>query len=140
MTYKTEGPDLHIILTPKEQEDLLARKLEDEPREAWDGPTTEADVMEALVNGSGLTWIDPYTTGDLTAAPMLAMLGDLTRLSECENVPHVVTRRSRSATWVQPILKQWTYTPYQVRSFLDDLAEQGFCVFNGNDQEQKDKS
>jgi hypothetical protein len=68
----------------------------------------ECDFLEPLVCNSELDWIDPTETGDLTEAPMLGIRDEEGK-----------------------VIERWAYMDYQVRSFLSDLADNGYAVFTG---------
>jgi hypothetical protein len=70
------------------------------------GRDAEFDALESLLCNSDLEWIDPSETGDLTDAPILGI------------------RDENGA-----VLARWGYMDYQVRSFLDDLIQDGKAVF-----------
>lgn len=63
------------------------------------------EVFETLISNSELEWIDASETGDLTDAPILGIRGD------------------------SGILARWAYMDYQIKSPLDDLANNGEVIF-----------
>jgi hypothetical protein len=95
---------LTLTIDPEEQAALQLTRTE-EPDD-WGTTTLETDFLEPLICNSELEWIDPADTGDLTDAPMLGIC------DEEEN-----------------ILERWAFMDYQVRSFLDDLADHGKATF-----------
>lgn len=89
------------------------------------------DFLGPLTCNSELEWINPADTGDLTDAPMLGILGSAVRDDETPrgyNGPKIYV----GPGLVQPILERWAFMDYQVRSVLEDLRDNGECVFISN--------
>ena len=72
MNHRIENGNLVITVTPEERAELC--DLISEP--GFDSDETMHDILEPLVTNDAFVWIDPAVTGDLTSAPMLAVLGD----------------------------------------------------------------
>jgi hypothetical protein len=70
-----------------------------------------ADALEKMLGNSGLQWIDPASTGDLTSAPMLGIV----EYDEKSGIANVIER--------------WAFMEYQTRSALQDLYDYGKVVF-----------
>ena len=106
MKYEITDDRKKLILSidPEEQAALQLTRTEDP--DDWGTTRLESEVMEPIICNSELQWIDPADTGDLTDAPMLGIC------DEEEN-----------------ILERWAFMDYQVRSFLDDLADHGKATF-----------
>jgi len=96
---------LTILATAREQATLRAAMH----RPGFHSEAFLHDLLESLVCNSELEWIDPSVTGDLTAAPILAILDEAGQ-----------------------ILHRWGFMDYQVRSVLQDLAERGRAEFQGD--------
>ncbi len=92
-----------LILTADAEEREIIRKVVEES-----GTTiaVEAEALEHLLSNSELDWITSEETGDLTDAPMLGL-----RDEEGE------------------VLARWAFMDYQLRSFLQDLIDNGKAVF-----------
>lgn len=88
----------------------------------------ECAALEHLIGNSELEWIDPADSEDLTDAPILGILGEARHQNSgpC-GAMHV--GRDAGGNLYMPILERWGYEPYQVRSFLTDLAEKGRAIF-----------
>ena len=86
------------------------------------------DFLEPLVCNSELMWINPEDTGDLTDAPMLGILGEVTTENKGPHgAVHVGFWESKPR--FQPILQRWAFMDYQVRDPLRDLLEGQQVVF-----------
>jgi len=72
------------------------------------------DFLEPLVCNSELDWIQPEQCGDLTDAPILGIQKAL---------PRGLGKR-------YSVSERWGYEPYQVRSPLEDLRDNGRAVFS----------
>lgn len=65
------------------------------------------DFLESLICNSELEWVFPHQTGDLTDAPLLG-----------------IYKEGR-----EEIEERWGFMPYQLRSPLEDLRDEGKAVF-----------
>ena len=131
MQYEFNEDRSHLILTVDEEEQAYLRGLREEDTESWGTSLLESEVTEQLRCNSELGWIDPSDTGDLTDAPILGITGgddDMTR--ECKG-PYgaILGGGDKDGDYYYPILERWGYMSYQLRSFLDDLADGGRAVF-----------
>jgi hypothetical protein len=106
MTYRITETRTKLIIQIEESEMLHLQKMGDE-LDDFGTIQQEIDFLDPLICNSELDWIDPAECGDLTEAPMLGIL------DEEGNV-----------------IERWAYMDYQVRSFLNDLADDGFAVFS----------
>ena len=106
MKYEITNDRKNLILSidPEEQAALQLTRTEDP--DDWGTTRLEGEVMEPIICNSELEWIEPWETGDLTDAPMLGV---------CDEE--------------ETILERWAFMNYQVRSFLDDLADHGKATF-----------
>jgi hypothetical protein len=135
MNHRTEQGKLVITVTPEEQAKLSERLSEP----GFDSDQTMHEVLEALVTNDAFEWIDPSVTGDLTSAPMLAILGDEQPGPDDTDealgsglVP--VGRwdiRGKLRSMYQPVMERYAFMSYQVTSPQRELAESGRCVFQG---------
>lgn len=109
---------------------------EREQKELRDWPQ-EHEGTERLVCNSELEWIPEGSTGDLTSAPMLGILGEESTIEQIEQMakskPGIYGSRL-CGHWEgkdrhQPILERWCFMDYQVRSVLEDLHDKGCAVF-----------
>lgn len=93
------------------------------------GIVEEAQTLADMLSNSELDWILPEETGDLTSAPLLGIVGS-EYLSQASG-PHGARQAGHwdGQDWYQPILERWGFAPYQLRSFLSDLADEGKAVF-----------
>jgi hypothetical protein len=92
------------------------------------------DWLESLVCNSELQWVTGETSGDLTSAPMLGILGDEMRANVIKenDIKHfglIQCGHDRNGAWFQPILERWAFMDYQVRSVLEALRDTGNAVF-----------
>lgn len=125
-TISKDRKTLTVTVTPDERE-ILKRMDEEIHQDA-----TMCDFLEPLTCNSELEWINPADTGDLTDAPMLGILGEDGLRDYTVFLPNhglVETGCDGHNITAQPILERWTYSPYQVRSVLEDLRDKGECVF-----------
>lgn len=96
----------------------------------FESDNTLQDFFEKLVCNSELLWISADDTGDLTGAPMLAILGPEER-AEKLNCGYILSGADEKSIFCQPVLFRWGFMAYQIKSPLADLLECGKCVFNG---------
>ncbi len=137
MNHRTEHGNLVITVTPEEQAELTERLSEP----GFDSDQTMHDVLEPLVTNDAFVWIDPSVTGDLTSAPMLAILGDEqpgpddtadalgTALLPVGRWDH----RGKLRSMYQPVVERYAFMSYQLTSPQRELAESGRCVFQGGE-------
>lgn len=119
---------LHITCTPEEQREWIPQVRKE--LHSSGTVSAECEVMERLLADSCLEWIPDGSTGDLTSAPMLGILGE----EDDDKVEHfgsVLSGHWGMSDHHRPIIARWAYMEYALRSFLDDLAEKGECVWEG---------
>jgi len=104
MDYKEDGSQLVITVDAEKQSEL--KKLRDDKESGFHSNQVMYDQFEELVCNSDLSFVDPADTGDLTSAPMLGIYD--------EN---------------DDVVKRWAFMDYQVRSVLEDLADNGRVIF-----------
>ena len=127
---------LKITADPQEVTDLRYQREQNESGEpnGWGTHVMEADVLEDLIANSELQWLAEGSTGDLTSAPLLGILGEETA-TVAVNLEHsfglLVTGHNGTYEMTRPIIARWAYMNYQVRSFLDDLADTGESIWDG---------
>lgn len=124
-----DGTHLRLLADAAAQAEL--RELRDDDTDNWGSTKCETEVMDYLLANSALRWVDPSDTGDLTDAPLLGICGETTDKPEgpygCVHVGFW-----GDATRYEPIDQKWGYAPYALRSFLDDLADDGVAIFSNN--------
>ena len=103
-TISESRDSLTIYADPEERDEL--RELKSDEPETWGCDIDEIEFLEPLTSNSELDWIDPADTGDLTDAPMLGITDE-----------------------EGTVLERWAFMPYETRTFLDDLIENGHAVF-----------
>lgn len=95
-------------------------------------------ALEEMTGDDEFVWLPEGTTGDLTAAPMLGVLG------EEEDAPAGWTRETGGAglypVWVGPtggrvcpVLARWAFLDDAVTSPLDALADEGEATWPGGE-------
>ena len=121
-----ERTRLTLIASDAERAELMDAR--DESPETWGTTQLEVEVLENLLANSEIQGINPDDTGDLTCAPMLGILGEEQRQ---QSGPYgaVHCGGDEHGPWFQPIMERWAFMDYQVRSFLDDLANHGTATF-----------
>lgn len=124
---------LIITVDKQEKQHLVESSVED----AFDTDDFMLDFFESLLANSALQWISPAQSGDLTDAPMLAILGEPIpgpenpSDGEAQGMIHV--GRWDDKSWYEPILKRWAFMSYQVKSPQRELMERGFCTWEGDE-------
>jgi hypothetical protein len=129
MKYRIEKERLVLTCTPDEQADLELMRSENEDRFGTDD--FMYDLLEALVTNDSFSWTDSRWTGDLTTAPMLALLGDeeIGPHEDCSGL--YPCGRWDGETRVQPILYRWAFMDYAVTSPQEELLRTGEAVWDG---------
>jgi hypothetical protein len=106
----------------------------------WGSRDVEEEVLESLICNSDLEWIpDGVCMGDLTSAPMLGITDTevpTTAVNIRPNFGFVLAggwpdSKGVYQTWHRPVIQRWAWMDYAVRSFLDELADCGECVWEG---------
>jgi len=131
MQYTIDDNRLVISADNREREEL--RKLHDLDPDAFDRDDFMYDMLENLVTNDSFQWIDAGVTGDMTDAPMLAILGDEEPgepgAGECQGLYQCGRWDDRDQ--YQPVLYRWAFMNYCVTSPQRDLIEAGEAVFTG---------
>lgn len=92
--------------------------------------------FESMLSNSELQWVTGQTSGDLTDAPMLGILGY--EVPDTANIFDEIKSNSFGMVqcgqnglrkYFQPILERWAYMNYAVRSPLEDLRDTGKAIF-----------
>jgi len=125
LTYETNSEAGTLTLIADDEDRAAIADLIDDEGTSL---ASEVEALEYLISNSELQWIDPSDTGDLTDAPMLGILGEEQRE---ESGPYGVVECGHDAdgNFYQPILERWGYEYYAIRSFLQDLVDDGRAVF-----------
>lgn len=129
MKYQIEENRLVLTCTPEEQADLESMRAENEDR--FDTDDFMYDLLEALVTNDSFYWIDSRVTGDMTDAPMLALLGDeeIGPHEDCNGL--YPCGRWDGETRVQPVLYRWAFMNYAVTTPQEELRRTGRAVWEG---------
>jgi hypothetical protein len=136
MKYRIEENRLVITCTPEEQADLVV--MRDENPERFGTDDFMYDLLENLVTNDSFSWIDSGVTGDLTSAPMLALLGDeeIGPHEDCNGL--YPCGRWDDETRVQPVLYRWAFMDYAVSTPQELLLADGECVWQGGRYVERD--
>lgn len=128
---KHEISDFCLIITLNASERAALKNTREESPEEWGTYAAENDCLDTLLVNSKLQWIDPADTGDLTDAPMLGIIAPEEENSRFPGGPFgsVFAECDELGNWYTPIIQRWAFMPYQVRSFMSDLADKGQAVF-----------
>ncbi len=148
---------LVITVTKKEQRRLAAymrrsdsgRLDKFEPR--FDSDDLLYNLLENMVTNDSYSWLSEGTTGDMTSAPMLGILGNETpgpptAEAVCSGLYHCgrweVEGQLREM--YQPVLQRWAFMDYALTSPQRELAETGRCEWQGgsywNSQEEAERA
>ena len=103
-------------------------RLSADPEELADADTIE-EALEHLLANSDLCWIDPSICGDLTGAPILAVL-DYPEQSY-EALPgsgRVGCGFWDGKHWSYRVAQRWGWMSYAVKDLLEELKERGEAV------------
>lgn len=104
--------------------------------------TEASDAFDTMLANSELQRICPSDTGDLTAAPMIGILGGEVRLPAPTNGFVFSSQIGRDNVWYQPILFRWAYMQYQLSDMFEELAREGSVTLDGGvmiTQEEADR-
>ncbi len=137
---------LVITVTKEEQRRLAAYMRRSEAGELGSHEPTFGsddflyDLLESMFSDDSFTWLPEGTTGDMTSAPMIGILGD--------EMPGPAPGRAQCSglypcgRWevgghlremYQPVLQRWAFMDYAVTSPQRELAEHGRCEWQGGD-------
>lgn len=123
--------DLEISVTREEQVELQEQRR-DNPDE-FGTERAERDWLEPLVTNDEYEWIEPEWIGALTSAPILGLLGEARPLRDGETRADFPALLWAGGGMVCDVEKAYAYMSYAVRSLLDDLADDGRCVFQNGE-------
>ncbi len=120
-----------LILNVDSKEQSALQDLRAEDPEYWGTHMCEYDTLDQLMSNSELEWVDPADTGDLTDAPLIGITAGEDENVRVQSGPHgaMLVGGDENGSIYAPILERWGYEPYCLRSFLDDLADNGQAVF-----------
>lgn len=97
-------------------------------KELEDAETIE-ELLESLVANSELDWLDPSICGDLTDAPMLAIL------DYCEQPLEAIPGNGRVAAgfwdgqaWSRQVLHRWGWMQYETKDLLEEIREKRCAI------------
>lgn len=127
-------------MTVDEEERKLLQALRDEDPDKFERDQTMYDLLENLTTNDSFMWLPEGFTGDLTSAPILAVLGDEER-APAEAIKDddlfgsglYPCGRDEGGIRCQPILWRWAFMNYAVTSPQRDLLESGKAVWHGGD-------
>jgi hypothetical protein len=127
MTFTITPCRTRLIITADDLEREALRELGEDIQ----SDNTMREALEPLVCNSELNWVLPEWTGDLTDAPMLGILGNLTTERKGMLAGCWPDSEGKSQTWFHPVLERWAFLDYALRSPLEDLRDKGTAEFNG---------
>lgn len=123
--------DLQIDVTPEEQA-ILRTNREENPDE-WSSDRVMYEELEGLVTNDEYDWVQPEWIDGLTDAPLLGTFGETRPVTDEDGCYQCAGRWDDAdgvlTTYMNPVLRAWKYEPYALRSPLDDLADEGRCIF-----------
>jgi len=138
-----EQSRLVITVTKKEQRSLQAARHRDEKGRCeppFDSDRFMQKLLEPLV-ANEFAWLPQGCTDDLTAAPMLGVLGD--EMPGPDDVQDAIgmglvhvgcwQHQGHLRQMYEPVLRRWAFMDYAVTSPQRQLAETGQCVWEGGD-------
>lgn len=105
----TPNPRKYFALLTCDYETAMELQEMRENDSDWGTSKMEAEVLESLLANSEWDWIQTHETWDLTDAPIIG------------------TRDEQDT-----VTERYAYMRYQVRSFLDDLADYGNARWEGS--------
>jgi hypothetical protein len=120
-----------LVMTASDGERATLRQLHDFDPDGFDSDCTMYDVFGRLVTSDGFSWTDSDTTGDFTAAPMLAVLGDeeVGQSEPCSGL--VFAGRDEANVYCRPVVYRWAFMAYQVTTPQRELMERGEVIWEG---------
>jgi len=132
---------LVLTVTKREQRWLQAAQRRDEKgqcRPRFDSDDFLYDLLESMFTNDCFSWLPEGTTGDMTSAPILGILGTempgpATDKAQCSGLFHCgrweVDGQHRQI--YQPVLSRWAFMDYALTSPQRELAETGRCEWQG---------
>jgi hypothetical protein len=137
---------LVITVTKKEQRRLRAylrrdrRDQLDKFESRFDSDDFLYDLLQSMFTDDCFTWLPDGTTGDMTSAPMIGILGGEmpgppTSEAECSGLDHCGRWEANGALreMYRPVLQRWAFLNYAVTGPQHDLAETGRCEWQGGE-------
>jgi hypothetical protein len=104
------------------------RLIADNPEELTDADTIE-EVLDTLLANSDLCWIDPFTCGDLTDAPILAILDYPEQAYEAlPGNGRVGCGFWEGKHWSRRVAMRWGWMGYAVKDLLEELRARGEAI------------
>lgn len=135
MTFTITPDRTRLIITADEAEQEVLRNWEQDragfANENFQSDMAMHDFLEPLVCNSELNWIRPEWTGDLTDAPMLGILGNVTTTPGGLVAGCRPDAQGKMQTWHHPVVERWAFLDYALRSPLEDLRDKGVVEFIG---------
>jgi hypothetical protein len=128
-------------VTPSEEERNDLRERRESDPDSWGSDLNEREAVSDSLFAAGYDWVRPEESGDLTSAPMFGLRGSELPIpermtNENDRGDLCVTywdNNKREGTFA-PVLKRWAYMNYAVRTFLDDMIDDGHADFqNGHE-------
>ena len=107
---------------------------------AFDSDDFLYELIEGMFLNDCFSWLSEGTTADMTAAPMVGILGDempgpAKDKAQCSGLYHCgrweVDGEFREI--YQPTLQRWAFMDYALTSPQQELAENGRCEWQGGD-------
>lgn len=103
----------------------------DDPGELENAETIE-ELLERLLANSELQWLGPEVCGDLTDAPMLAILSYLDVEHEAVLGDGYVSAGCWDGKhWSYKVAQRWAWMDYQVSDLLEHLRKHGRAILVG---------
>lgn len=135
MTFTITTDRTKLIITADDQEREALRNWEQDRAndscEPFQSDRAMQEFLEPLVCNSELNWVLPEWTGDLTDAPMLGILGQLTTTPGGMFAGCWPDNAGKTQAWHHPVLERWLFADYMLRSPLEDLRDKGEVEFIG---------
>ena len=119
-----------LTLTADEETRKEIRELiESESHCGW--RWMEVEALDRLTSNSELQWLSALDTGDVTDAPILGIVAGEDEETRENRGPFgaVHVGGGEKGPIYAPILERWGFMDYCVRSFLEDLMNDGKAVF-----------
>lgn len=137
---------LIITVTTREQRRLKSYLRRDRKEKlashelAFDSGDLLYDLLQPMFTNDSYCWLPEGTTGDMTSAPIVGILGDempgpAKDKAVCAGLYHCgrweVDGDLREI--YQPVLRRWAFMDYALTSPQRELAERGRCEWFGGD-------
>ena len=119
-----------LVIEADAEDRAAMQRMEREIGEEFDSDETMRFFLTPIERALDLDWIDPSVTGDLTDAPMLAVLGDVEPGAGGVLVGRWPDAAGVVQGWYRPVLKRWAFMDYQITSPQRQLLETGRCVWD----------